>query len=31
MKRYTKNNEVKYANRIVVIKNGMQIINPTEE
>ena len=31
MKRYTKNNEIKYANRIVVIKDGMQIINPTEE
>ena len=31
MKQYTKDNEVKYANRIVVIKDGMQIINPTEE
>ena len=31
MKRYTKNNEIKYANRIVVIKDGMQVINPTEE
>lgn len=31
MKLYTKNNEIKYANRIVVIKDGMQIINPTEE
>lgn len=31
MKRYTKDNEIKYANRIVVIKDGMQIINPTEE
>lgn len=31
MKQFTKNNEIKYANRIVVIKDGMQIINPTEE
>lgn len=31
MKQYTKDNEVKYANRIVVIKDGMQVINPTEE
>ena len=31
MKRYTKNNEIKYANRIVVIRDGMQVINPTEE
>lgn len=31
MKLYTKDNEIKYANRIVVIKDGMQIINPTEE
>lgn len=31
MKRYAKDNEIKYANRIVVIKDGMQIINPTEE
>lgn len=31
MKRYTKDNEIKYANRIVLIKDGMQIINPTEE
>lgn len=31
MKRYTKDNEIKYANRIVVNKDGMQIINPTEE
>ena len=31
MKLYTKDNEIKSANRIVVIKDGMQIINPTEE
>ena len=31
MKQYTKDNEIKYANRIVVIKDGMQVINPTEE
>ena len=31
MKRYTKDDQIKYANRIVVIKDGMQIINPTEE
>lgn len=31
MKLYTKDNEIKYANRIVVIKDGMQIISPTEE
>lgn len=31
MKLYTKDNEIKYANRIVVNKDGMQIINPTEE
>ena len=31
MKLYTKDGQIKYANRIVVIKDGMQIINPTEE
>ena len=31
MKRYTKDGQIKYANRIVVIKDGMQVINPTEE
>lgn len=31
MKQYTKDGQIKYANRIVVIKDGMQIINPTEE
>lgn len=31
MKQYTKNNERKYANEIVIRKNGMQTINPPEE
>ena len=31
MKQYIKDGQIKYANRIVVIKDGMQIINPTEE
>ena len=31
MKQYTKDGQIKYANRIVVIKDGMQIINTTEE
>lgn len=31
MKLYTKDGQIKYANRIVVIKDGLQIINPTEE
>lgn len=31
MKLYTKDGQIKYANRIVVNKDGMQIINPTEE
>ena len=31
MKVYQKDGEIKSANRIVVIKDGMQIINPTEE
>lgn len=31
MKQYIKNNIIKDANRIVVIKDGMQIINPSEE
>lgn len=31
MKLYTKDNEIKYANRIVIIRDGMQIINPSEE
>ena len=31
MKRYIKDNQILYANRIVVIKDGMRIINPTEE
>lgn len=31
MKLYTKDGQIKYANSIVVIKDGMQVINPTEE
>ena len=31
MKQYTKDGQIKSANRIVVIKDGMQVINPTEE
>lgn len=31
MKRYTKDNEIKYANRIVVNKDGFNIYGPTEE
>lgn len=31
MKKYIKNKEVKSANRIVIIKDGMQIFNPSEE
>ena len=31
MKLYTKDGQIKYANRIVIIKDGMQIINPSEE
>ena len=31
MKYYTKNNKVKSAKQIVVYRNGMQTINPTEE
>lgn len=31
MKYYTKNNEIKSAKQIVIRKNGMQTINPTEE
>lgn len=31
MKRYTKNNEIKYANRIIINKDGFNIYNPTEE
>lgn len=31
MKQYTKDNEIKYANRIVVIKDGFNIYNSTEE
>lgn len=31
MKQYIKNNEVKFRNEIVIRKDGMQTINPTEE
>ena len=30
MKQYTKDGQIKYANRIVVIKDGFNIYNPTE-
>lgn len=31
MKRYIKNNQIKTRQQIVVVKNGMRTINPTEE
>jgi hypothetical protein len=31
MKRYIKDNKIKYANNIVIKRDGMQIINPNEE
>lgn len=31
MKQYIKNNTIKSANRIVIVKDGMQIFNPSEE
>lgn len=31
MKQYIKDNTIKYANNIVIKKDGMQIINPSEE
>ena len=31
MKRYIKDNKVKFRNEIVICKNGVQVINPTEE
>ena len=31
MKQYTKNGEIKSANRIIVVIDGMQVVNPTEE
>ena len=31
MKRYIKNNKVKFRNEIVVVRNGVQVINPSEE
>lgn len=31
MKKYIKDGKIKHRNKIIVYKNGMQIINPTEE
>lgn len=31
MKRYIRNNKVKFRNEIVICRNGVQVINPTEE
>ena len=31
MKRYIKNNKVKFRNEIVICRNDVQVINPTEE
>lgn len=31
MKQYIKDNQIKYANNIIIKKDGMQIINPSEE
>ena len=31
MKRYIRNNKVKFRNEIVICQNGVQVINPTEE
>ena len=31
MKRYVKDNKVKFRNEIIIIINGVQVINPTEE
>ena len=31
MKRYIKNNQIKTRQEIVIVKNGMRTINPTEE
>lgn len=31
MKRYIKNNKVKFRNEIIICQNGAQVINPTEE
>lgn len=30
MKQYIKDNQIKYANRIVINKDGFNIYNPTE-
>lgn len=31
MKRYIKNNKIKFRNEIVISRNGLQVINPSEE
>ena len=31
MKRYIKDNKVKFINEIIICNNGVQVINPTEE
>ena len=31
MKQYKKDGQIKYANQIVIIKDGMRTMNPTEE
>ena len=31
MKQYIKDNKIKFRNEIVICKNGVQVINPTEE
>lgn len=31
MKRYIKDNKLKFRNEIIIIKNGVQVINPSEE
>ena len=31
MKRYIKDNKVKFRNEIIIVRNDVQVINPTEE
>ena len=31
MKRYIKDNKIKFKNEIVICRNGVQVINPTED
>lgn len=31
MKRYIKDNKVKFRNEIIIVRNGVQVINPSEE